>query len=48
MSCNVLLAKLLNLYIFEEYGKELSYLSLLSVRNPLSKEDYEYVLKARS
>lgn len=47
MSSNVLLAKLLNLYLFETYGIEISYLDLMSVRKPLDDSIYQYVLKGR-
>ena len=48
MSSNVLLSKLLNLYIYEEFGVEISYMDLMSIRTPLSDNIYLYVQKART
>ena len=47
MSANVLLSKLLSLYIEETYGIELSFLDLMSVRNKLSDEKYQYVKESK-
>lgn len=48
MSSNVLLSKLLNLYIYEEFGLELSYMDLMSIRSPLPDEIYYYVQQAKT
>lgn len=48
MSSEVLLAKLLGLYIYEEFGIVIPYMDLLSWRKILSDELYEYVLKGRA
>ena len=47
MSCEALFTKLLSIYIYEKYGKELSYKELLSKKRnySLSDEDYDIVLK---
>ena len=48
MSPEVLYAKLLSLYIFEHYQKEVSFSSILSLSGVLNNEDYELVCQARS
>lgn len=47
MSSNVLLAKLLSLYLFETYGIELSYMDLMSVRTPISEDIYSYIQQSK-
>ena len=47
MSAEVLLAKLLSTYIYEEFGKIISYDQILSLTGELSDEDFELVNKAR-
>lgn len=47
MSSNVLLAKLLTIYIEEMYGIEISYMDLMSVRTTLKEALYQYVLLAK-
>ena len=47
MNESVLLAKILSLYLLEEYGLELSFMDLMSVRKKMSDEYYEKVLEAR-
>jgi len=47
MSAEVLLAKLLSLYIYEEYHKVLSYGEILSLGSTLSNEDLELIKLAR-
>lgn len=47
MSSETLLAKLLSLYIYEEYDYVISYQRLMSWSEILDDESYEYVLKAR-
>lgn len=47
MSSEILLSKLLCLYIYEEYGKIIPYSKLMSWREVLSDEDYEYALKGQ-
>lgn len=47
LSAELLLAKLLCLYIYEEYGKIIPYTDLMSWNNVLSDEDYECVINAR-
>lgn len=47
MSSNVLLAKLLNLYIAETYGITISYMDLMSIRKVLSNHYYQYTLLAK-
>ena len=44
MSANVLLAKLLALYIYDTFNVEIPYIDLMSVRSPLSDELYQYVI----
>lgn len=48
MSSSVLLSKLLNLYIYEEFGIEISYMDLMSVREPLSDDIYKCVQMAKA
>lgn len=47
MSSSVLLAKILSLYLYEEFGLEISYMDLLSFRNTISNEVYAKVQLAR-
>lgn len=47
MSSKVLLAKLLGLYIYEEYGVILSYKDIMSWSGILSDENYDYLIKGR-
>lgn len=47
MSTEILLSKLLCMYIYETYGKIIPYTKLMSWREIISDEDYEYVLKGR-
>lgn len=48
MSAELLLAKLLCLYIYEEFGKVISYTDLMSWQDILNDDLYQYVLKAKS
>lgn len=47
MSAEVLLAKLLSLYIYETYGKVLSYGHILSLNEMLSDEDYQLIEQSK-
>lgn len=47
MSAEVLLAKLLSLYIYETYGKVLSYGTILSLTDLLSEEDFKLIEASR-
>ena len=47
MSAEVLLAKLLSTYLYEEYGKIISYDQILSLTCTLSDEDWELIQKSR-
>ena len=47
MSAEILLSKLLCLYIYETFGKVIPYTKLMSWQEILSDEDYDYVLKGR-
>lgn len=47
MSAEVLLAKLLSTYIYEEYDKIISYGKILSLTEQLSDEDWEIIQKAK-
>lgn len=47
MSSSVLLSKILSLYVYEEFGVELSFMDLMSVKEKLSDSDYMYIQKAR-
>lgn len=47
MRGTVLLAKLLNLYLLEEYDLEVSFMDLFSIRETLPKDIYSKVLEAR-
>lgn len=47
MNESILLAKILCLYLLEEFGLELSFMDLMSVRKKMSDEDYDKVVKAR-
>lgn len=47
MSERVLLSKLLGLYVYEEFNVILSFKDIMSWKNPLSDENYQYLLKAR-
>lgn len=46
MSAEVLMAKLLSLYLYETYGKVISYGNILSLGEILSDEDYALIQKA--
>lgn len=46
MSADVLYAKILSRYIYDTYGRIITYETILSLTNPISDEDYEYVLKS--
>ena len=48
LSAELLLAKLLCLYIYEEYGKIIPYTDLMSWNTILSDEDYNCVIQART
>lgn len=48
LSAELLQAKLLSLYIFEEYGRIIPFTKLMSWQEPLSDEDYNYVVKGRA
>lgn len=48
MSSKVLLAKLLNLYIFDTYGIEISYMTLLSIREKLPDKYYKYIQDSKA
>ena len=47
MRGTVLLAKLLNLYMWETYQLDISFMDIFSIREPLSKEIYDKVLEAK-
>lgn len=47
MSADVLFAKLLSLYLYETYGRIVSYAQILSLGEILSDEDYKYVEASR-
>lgn len=47
MSSDVLLGKILSLYLYETYGIELSFIDLMSIRNPISEEVYAKVCEAK-
>ena len=47
MSSDVLLSKLLSLYLFDTYGIEISHMDLMSVRNPLPDIEYQLVQKGK-
>lgn len=47
MSAEVLLAKLLSTYIYEEYGKIISYDQILSLTSTLSDEDWQTIQDAK-
>ncbi len=47
MSAEVLLAKLLSTYIYEEYNKVISYDQILSLTDTLSEENYEIIVEAK-
>lgn len=47
MSAEVLLAKLLSIYIYETFNKVLSYGQILSLTGQLSEEDYKYVEQSK-
>ena len=48
MSAEILLSKLLCLYIYDTFHKVIPYTKLMSWREIISDEDYDYVLKGRS
>ena len=47
LSAELLLGKLLCLYIYEHYGKIIPYTKLMSWQTILNDEDYQYVIKGR-
>ena len=47
MRGTVLLAKLLNLYLWETYGLNVSFMDIFSIREPLPEPIYEKVLEAK-
>ena len=47
LASDVLLAKLLSTYIFEYYGRVISYSDILSLQNTLSDDDYNLILTAK-
>jgi hypothetical protein len=48
MSSDTLLAKLLSLYIYEEFGRVISYQKLMSWSDILDDENYEFAIKGRT
>ena len=46
MSADVLYAKILSRYIYDQFNKIITYETILSLTSPISDEDYEYVLKS--
>ena len=48
MSSDTLLAKLLSLYIYEEFGRVISYQKLMSWSDVLDDESYEFAIKGRA
>ena len=46
MSADTLYAKILSLYIWDTFQKEISYETILSMLSPISDEDYEYITKS--
>lgn len=46
LSAEVLLTKLLSIYLWDTYHKEISYEKILSLREPISDEEYQYVQQA--
>ena len=48
MSAEILLSKLLCLDIYDTFNKVIPYTKLMSWREIISDEDYDYVLKGRS
>ena len=47
MSAELLLAKLMCLYIYEEFGVVIPYTNLMSWQKILSDQDYEYVKRSK-
>lgn len=47
MSAEVLLAKLLSLYLEEEYGLEVPFMDLMSIKRKLPDHIYSYILQAK-
>lgn len=47
MSAEILLSKLLCLYIYEEFGRVIPFTKLMSWQDILSDEDYDYVMKGK-
>ena len=47
MSAEVLLAKLLSLYLYDKYGKIVSYEHILSLRDTITSEEYDLVQQSR-
>lgn len=43
MSAEVLLTKILSMYIWDTFHKEISYADILSLASPLTEEDYTYI-----
>lgn len=48
IGASTLLAKILSLYLWEEFGVELTYMQLLSFSKKLPDDIYEYVIKAKA
>jgi hypothetical protein len=48
LSAELLLAKLMCLYIYEEFGRTISYTDLMSWQEILSDEDYECVKASKA
>lgn len=48
LSAEALLAKLLSLWIYETYNIVISYSSMMSWRNPLSNDDYQYICAGKA
>ena len=47
MSADVLYAKLLSRYIYDEYKKVITFENILSLLHPISDDDYQYVQKGK-
>jgi len=48
MSAEILMAKLLSIYIWEKFHKEISFEQLLSLHSNIQEDDYEYIKKSKS
>lgn len=48
MAAEVLYAKLLSMYIYETYGRVISYSDILSLSKTLSKEDFDLIVQCKS